>query len=521
MKKLDEISINAKKLYEDLKDLEQSSKKEKLNDIDFNYFRGVAKHNAFNEHILKNENEYIQKNYLYLISSLLMFNNKEEVKNSQFLYIARLVAGFSNKNLDIENIYANAMIMDGKQLSDCIEVIKNYKDVFVVDSLICANIEGKANDEVLEYLSEIYFMMGVKYNEFNKLLNLCNAILENSSEKICEIEIRTIGRYRHHINKMFKEKVFYNLEEISKDEKGNILLLNYNLDMKGKILKSDLEIFCADTTLSFSQCIYGDSKINFVDNNHKFNTDMSYMFKIESLEYLDLKEGYINLNNYSFDRMKLINCKFNGIVGIKSTNKNLEFINCVIENIKKNYIYSEGEYITSKIIEPVNLRNSIFKNCVIKNCQIDDNDREIMENYILMKFDRCTFENTKFIDCVLLACNFERSSVLYLYDSKIKKCLFIENKSTFKTNIIDMINSSIEESIFKVCKLLDSVSEASIIISENSKIYNNVFEECYGQYENYRKDKQVIGHILTLDYKSKERDNKFEKCDFYTFIENK
>ena len=52
------------------------------------------------------------------------------------------------------------------------------------------------------------------------------------------------------------------------------------------------------------------------------------MFKIESLEYLDLKEGYINLNNYSFDRMKLINCKFNGIVGIKSTNKNLEFINC-------------------------------------------------------------------------------------------------------------------------------------------------------------------------------------------------
>lgn len=520
MKKLDEISINAKKLYEDLKDLEQSSKKEKLNDIDFNYFRGAAKHNAFNEHILKNENEYIQRNYLYLISSLLIFNNKEEVKNSQFLYIARLVSGFSNKNLDIENIYANAMIMDGKQISDCIEVIKEYKDVFVVDSLICANIEGKTNDEVLEYLSEIYSMMGVKYNEFNELLNLCNAILENSSERIVEIEMRTIGRYRHHINKMFKEKVFYDFEDISKDEKGDILLLNYTLDMQYKHFKSDLEIKYSDSSRLLGNFEYDTD--NIVQNNDKFNIDRHYYFNVLTIEALSLNEGYINLDKYSFNRIKLVNCKFNGIVGIKSNKKRIQFINCIIQNIKSHYFYYKKEYIYFNKIIPIILSNSQFKRCKIKLCNIEDGlSNRFDGEYFLMKFKKCIFESTEFIDCELY--KYRRyNSMLYLEDSKLSKCLFLENKCFLSTNLIETKNSEIIGNTFEKCKLLNASYDTSIISSNASKILNNTFIECYGETsENYRGEKKITARVLNLDYRSEEKDNKFIKCYFDAHVKNK
>ena len=518
MKKLDEISINAKQLYEDLKDLEQSSKKEKLNKIDFNYFRGAAKHNAFNEHILKNENEYIQKNYLYLISSLLMFNNKEEVKNSQFLYIARLVAGFSNKNLDIENIYANAMVMDGKQISDCIEVIKEYKDVFVVDSLICANIEGKANDEVLEYLSEIYFIMGVKYNEFNELLNLCNAILENCSEKICEIEIRTIGRYKHHINKMFKEKVFYDLEDISKNEKGDILLLNYTLDMRYKNFKSNLEIRYSDTSGYLDD--YKNNTDNIVQYNDKFNKNRHYHFNVSNINDLSLNEGYINFDKYSFNRIKLINCKFDGIIGMKSNEKKLEFINCIIENIKNHFFYYKEEDIMSERIIPINLSNSNFKKCKIKLCEVGAEKSLYVEDnkYFMMKFKKCAFEYVEFISCTFyMWCGV----MLYLEDSSISKCLFLENKCFSRTNMIEMENSEILESRFEKCKLLNAFNDTSIITSNDSKILNNIFLECYGETSTRFGERKVIGQVLNLNYRSKEKGNKFLKCNFEEYVKNK
>lgn len=519
MKKLDEISINAKQLYEDLKDLEQFSKKEKLNDIDFNYFRGAAKHNAFNEHILKNENEYIQRNYLYLISSLLMFNNKEEVKNSQFLYIARLVAGFSNKNLDIENIYSNTMIMDGKQISDCIEAIKEYKDVFVVDSLICANIEGKANDEVLEYLSEIYFMMGVKYNEFNELLNLCNAILENSSERICKIEIRTIGRYRHHINKMFKEKVFYDLEDISKDEKGDILLLNYTLDMQYKNFKSNMDIRYSDCSGYLDD--YKNNTDNIVQHNEKFNINRHYHFNVSTINDLSLNEGYINFDKYSFNRIKLVNCKFNGIIGMKSNKKRLEFINCIIENMKNHFFYYKEEYIIRERIIPINLSNSNFIKCKIKLCGVDkENTLYFGENkYFMMKFKKCEFEDVEFINCTFYRWY---GVMLYLEDSRISRCLFLENKCFSNTNMIEIKNSEIIENTFKKCKLLDVSNDNSIISSDNSKILNNIFTECYGEKSNRFTGKgKVTGQVLNLDCKSKEKGNKFLKCNFEEYVKNK
>lgn len=510
MKKLDEISINAKQLYEDLKDLEQSSKKEKLNNIDFNYFRGAAKHNAFNEHILKNENEYIQKNYLYLISSLLMFNNKEEVKNSQFLYIARLVVGFSNKNLDIENIYANAMIMDGKQISDCIEAIKEYKDVFVVDSLICANIEGKANDEILEYLSEIYFIMGVKYNEFNELLNLCNAILENSSEKICEIEIRTIGRYRHHINKMFKEKVFYDLEDISKDEKGDILLLNYTLDMQYKNFKSDLEIKYSQTSGGLED--YKDGTANVVQYNDKFNKNRHYHFNVSTINDLSLNEGYINFDKYSFNRIKLINCKFNGIIGMKSNEKRLEFINCLIENIKNHYFYNKEKYFWGEEIISINLSNSNFVKCKIKLCKCEKNTALFGDEnkYFMMKLKKCIFESTEFIDCEFYPYS-TQNAMLYLEDSKISNCLFLKNRCFEATNLIETKNSEIIKNTFEKCELLDSFCFNSVISSEHSKILNNTFVECDGKTD----------QLIDLDCKSKEKGNKFLKCNFKEYVKNK
>ncbi|MDY4573503.1 MAG: hypothetical protein SPD90_00435 [Intestinibacter sp.] len=519
MKKIDEINKKVKEIYEELKELEESMKNEKTKEIDFNYFRGAAKQNAFKDHILKDENEYIQKNYLYLLSSLLMFDNKEDIKNSQIMYISRLIEGFSNKSLDIENIYSNTMIMNGSQISNCIEVIKEYMDVFVVDSLICANIKGKANDQILEYLSEIYFIMGFKLEQINELMNLCNAILENKPEYVFKIKNKNIENYKHHINRVFKEKVFYDFEKINQNDKDDVILLNYTLDMTCKNLKSKFEI---------QRKVCGNfPSMYIVEENEKFNINMNYYFNVNNIEDIGLNEGYINLDKYHFNSIKFVNCHFNGILGIKGNSKNIEFINCCFENIKVNYIYhyrKDDTYEYMAIhdrITPIDLSNTYFENCEIKNCKFID-ERTILINkvYHIMIFNNCEFKNVKFIDCIIdlkydevsIA---EECSMLKFLKSKLYNCEFIDNISFRYDSMIKMKDSYINQSIFKQCKLLDSRFNDYAIKLNNSKVLNSIFEDCCCRSSRDWKGKtRIIGYMFKLENKSIEENNKFINCEF-------
>lgn len=488
MKKLDEISINAKRLYEDLRDLEESAKKENLKDIDFDYFRGLAKQNAFKDHILKDESEYIQKNYLYLMSSLLMFNNKEDIKNSQIIYINRLIEGFCNKNLDIENIYSHTMIMSGAQISDCIEIIKDYKDVFVVDSLICANIKGRSNDEILEYLSEIYSIMGIRFNKFTILMNLSNYILNKEPEKILKIEIENIRDFKHHINKMFKEKVFYDIHDISKKETGDIILFNYVLDMRFCKIKSKMNVK------------YGYYKD---DNSFDITIDAGYGFEGNNIYELDLDEGYINLDKYNFNSIKFVNCKFNKITGINSTKKKVEFINCCIENIKNNYMYfAEGSYTSNYIISPININNGKFMECIIKDLKFDEGFLEIEPDNLIINCENCVFESVQIENCEMIEANY----LINLNHSKIKDCIFLNNNNDdyIDNSLMKINDSEISNCKFKKC---NQNSYSDYIILEKSKIVDSIFEDCEGR----------IGVSLES---STAKNNKFINCNFYKNIES-
>lgn len=518
MKKIDEINKKVKEIYEELKELEESMKTEKTKEINFDYFRGAAKQNAFKDHILKDESEYIQKNYLYLLSSLLMFDNKEDIKNSQIMYISRLIEGFSNKSLDIENIYSNTMIMNGSQISNCIEVIKDYMDVFVVDSLICANIKGKANDQILEYLSEIYFIMGFKLEQINELMNLCNAILENKPEYVFKIKNKNIENYKHHINRVFKEKVFYDFEKINQNEKDDLILLNYTLDMTCKNLKSKFEIkrkACGN----FPQ-------MYIVEENEKFNINMNYYFNVNNIDDIGLNVGYINLEKYSFNSIKFVNCYFNGIIGIKGNNKNIEFINCCFENIKVNFIYhyrkdDTYEYMVWDRITPIELSNTYFKNCEIKNCRfIDKTGLWTSKVYHMMIFNNCEFKRVKFIDCEISLNDNEffksnEHSMLKFFKSKLYNCEFIDNISFRYDAMINMRDSYINEGIFKQCRLLDSNFNDNVIKLNNSKVLNSIFEDCCCRSSgNWDGKTSIKGSIFKLENRSIEENNKFINCQF-------
>lgn len=488
MKKLDEISINAKQLYEDLKDLEQSSKKEKLNDIDFNYFRGAAKHNAFNEHILKNENEYIQRNYLYLISSLLMFNNKEEVKNSQFLYIARLVAGFSNKNLDIENIYANTMIMDGKQISDCIEAIKEYKDVFVVDSLICANIEGKANDEVLEYLSEIYFMMGMNSNKLKELIKLCNCILENNKEEILFSNIEDLNLFKHHLKYIIREKIFYDFSKLSMEDKNEIIILNSVIDLKEINKLSDIEI----------------------------KNDLIY---ISEFEKLGLKEKVINLDKYCCKNIRFINCKFDGIISIISKNKEVIFNDCNFENLRDYMLKNSwGRYIA-----PIDLKNCKMINCNFKNCNTTQEVLHIIDSSLEnIKFKDCKnrdllvlAETSKIKNLNVLNCNMtgeypsDPGKILSLNNSYMEDADFSIIFADHSYGVVELINSTMKNISLKNIDINAGSSHRGIVYAEKSKLIDTILNNC-----NIGLERTYTNSNLIFLKDSKSINHKFIDCKY-------
>ena len=476
MKNLDELLIELRQVYDELNELKESNKEKKIDDIDFNKIKNKAKSIPLKNQILKNSKEYIQKSYLNLLASILHFNNLEDIRQSQILYVARIIEGIGNKNITLESIYSSSMDISIGEVNEAItQVSRELADLFIVDMIVCANIKGKAKDDILEYISNVFSLMNVKFDVMKELIYLANSILLLDRDRILNTKsIVDLNRFNYNFISIINEKIYYKLDDIEKGAVGDLILIN--------------------------------DKVQHI-------------------------EEPINFDEFKFKSIKFINCVFNDVHSIVCLNKKVDFISCKFENIKESYtegggLFSSQTAVDFMCIKNINIIKCQFINCSTSSCLINLTKGNLIE----CEFTKCSSGKIKEYNYV------KDNYIIKLKDIKVKdikiNLCFITRNSNHNTTyagILYVENSKVDDIKMINCRTYPTTGYGSyarlysnMIYGEKSNIINCSFENCTCdmEYHSYSRDYYYYQYVLNLN-NCIQKNNKFIDCKCeYEVVEN-
>ena len=172
MKSLLDIQQDIRKLENSLKDIAESIKAissdieiirtpEQDISIDFDMIKVVAKNINYGKHpISKIDDKSEQQTYIKMLINIVRFDIDREVAVNRLTFIQWLL-NQTEIEYGLEDLYKNSIKMNDKlYLEDLQELSEDYREYFVLDSLIIANIAGTANMEIQRYVADIASIIG-------------------------------------------------------------------------------------------------------------------------------------------------------------------------------------------------------------------------------------------------------------------------------------------------------------------------------------------------------------------------
>ena len=373
-----DITSKLKNLYAELEDLK--SKDVNVNKIDFEKMKSLAKAYPIKDHPLRHMDEYSQKLYLTMLACIAQFdtNNIED----KLRFIQRIICG-SNINIKIEDISKAALQINGK-LMDEFNIALSSSGLsinFAVDIILVANLSGKCEEDILEYISSLFEVIKLSKKDIQFVIKMSKAILMQDAEiyedilsdpsiavKLVSFKMYTAdiskNRYDYYIienslNKIViksKEKVVFNcnLQELL-NGKSDVALENLIINLNSATQLN----FEENHKVTFKNCEFiGDGGDKYLTLEFR----KCKMVSIETCIFQNIKTPQAD-NGIKLDRGMNMICIYNVIV----TNvKNNKMIKC---DVYGNYSGSSVNIwgASPHIIKIVNFRNFEIKNSEIKN----------------------------------------------------------------------------------------------------------------------------------------------------------
>lgn len=439
----------------------------KNNQSEFIKIKSIAKKYPIKNHPLNKCDEYVQKGYIKLLISIFNLEEKIYIDRNQILFIARIIEGLENKNINLEELLHNSTIIKEIEICDYINTIEYLKlsDIFVIDSIICSNINGtNISNRVIEYLSVIYNILGIKEEELKEYIGISINLLEGKDEEVINkaSALIDLNKFNSYMQNPINGVIVYDLEGLKK-------------------------------------CI--DKNVFFINGN--------------------IKNEKINLDEYSFENLTFINCNFENIDGIYSQSKEITFNKCMFNNNyvpqvkEKTGFWSSNrlEYLEFYVFIEITYAN--FYDCKFENCNV---------NKSLIKLKKGNIINTNFYNCNNKLCK-NKDTLIEISNGSIKNCNFEnchsetnsnDRNSDTNVNLINLYNSEMKNCNFNECVVHTHTSYGSyathrpyLIYAKNSKVTNCILKKCSANGYDY--DGTCYNSMIVLE-SSYEKENKFVDC---------
>ena len=496
MKTIEEIAKNIKKIYDEVLDFEKNMNKNNY-EIDLEKINAIATKHPIVGHKICEWDEHTQRIYLKYLANIINLTKDQNIRYSQILFLNRIIKGIKNSSININDIILTSL----NQKLDLDEFIKcisdDIVDLFVVDSLIVSNITGNIERESLDYISEIISLFNIENDNFYNLVNLAKSILERNDEKMEEYisECSDLSLFLCYIENVYDGVVVYTLEEAKNHKVKKVIFRNCNIKNKTKSINLDEfyanEIVFVNCKFENIQGIYSiNKKIAFkccdflsiyhnrgeiINPNKYYNRNNVEKIKVNNYkESIELKNGYIIINNCLFYSCKFKNC----IVSQNFINGYLcKIVKCYFDNCEVNGCKS-GEHL-------IVINNGEIEDTTINNCNINTNKEHRYKTIAGI----VAIVNGKVNNCKLKNCGTYLSSSYGKY-------------SHYMSYILQLYNSKCMDCKFEKCycdqqRDYKFISENYIIGIYNSNEKNNEFAECTSSNYLYERleNKTLIGNI--------------------------
>lgn len=227
MKSLLDIQKDIRKLESNVKDITNSIKNINLDiqnirnsseeaELDFSKIEILAKKLNFGKHPLsKIKHLGICGVYLQMLLNIVVLDSNEEITINRLVFIQWLKIQ-SHIECSLEDLYKESLKMQKKSYQELVNKIpQNYKEYFVVDALIVANIAGNANEAIYQYIADIISILEISLEKVKELALISRVVLSQNINEIDQDELRiiihSIEEYDHYIKNNIQREIIETL----------------------------------------------------------------------------------------------------------------------------------------------------------------------------------------------------------------------------------------------------------------------------------------------------------------------
>lgn len=180
--KVQEITESIKNISLDIDSIRNSSGGAVL---DFGKIEVLAKQMEFGKHPLDRLKEgHICQLYIEILLGIVHLDSAEDLTIKRMVFIQWLQIQ-ARIDWSLEDLYQDSFKIDKPAYYEMAELIpKRYKEYLLVDALMVANISGKANEEIYNYVADIVTILGIQSESVGVLASIAKLALSQSVEGI-------------------------------------------------------------------------------------------------------------------------------------------------------------------------------------------------------------------------------------------------------------------------------------------------------------------------------------------------
>lgn len=195
-----ELEKNMSSLTNDLKsiqsDIENMRNTSPDTGIDYSKIEVLAKQIPFKNHPLGQlQNDSASQSYLEMLLNLVRLDADRDATINRMAFV-QWIQMKSKTNWTLEELYKDSFNITKESYYNFSEAITGkYRDYFMVDALMVANLGRKVNREILEYLAELSGILGINKEKL-KELSLIAHIALSQKNNIDNLQSNIIARMR-------------------------------------------------------------------------------------------------------------------------------------------------------------------------------------------------------------------------------------------------------------------------------------------------------------------------------------
>lgn len=187
---VNDISKRLKNINSDISHLKDENNKTNL---DYNVIKNLSKYIKFKNHPIDScEDIYIRKLYIEILINIANLDIDRENEVNRLIFIqwfldqSKLDISLENAIIESYSVGANELYEFANGLS---ERIKQY---FILDAMIVANIAGKANSEIMEYIANLCLILKMDKDDIKNIAVFSKYVLCKDIEVFIKTDFNVI-----------------------------------------------------------------------------------------------------------------------------------------------------------------------------------------------------------------------------------------------------------------------------------------------------------------------------------------